>query len=112
MGTKTASGSCNTSLGSCQWNAACQSGACGTVASGGGGGGGGSGGGSGIDCNASCQTLTNCCTGMSMSDCLEGCNSTPSTSSACIACFQNPSCGSLTPCVIANCEVPSELCPN
>jgi hypothetical protein len=29
-----------------------------------------------------------------------------------VACFNDTSCGSFTPCVIANCDVPSELCPN
>ncbi len=121
LATKTASGSCNEpGVGTCDWSASCQTGGClaigstgGSTGSGGGVGSGGtpgSGGGTGVDCNASCATITGCCPGLSMSDCLTGCATQPNTSPACLACFNNTACGSLGPCVVANCGVPSEFC--
>lgn len=108
---KSASGSCTDSAGTCTWNASCLSGSCGTSGSGGGGGSGGGsgGGGGGVDCNAACSVITSCCTGMPMSECLTGCQEA-SPSAACQACLQTPACGSLVPCVVSNCGVPSSFC--
>jgi hypothetical protein len=46
---------------------------------------------------------------MTMSDCVTGCQEATPTA-ACQACLQNTACGSLTPCVISNCGVPSTFC--
>lgn len=101
-----ATGSCNGGGQSCNFSASCSGGACGSTGSGGG----GSGGGSGIDCNQSCGILTNCCASLPMSDCLEGCNTNPNQSQACLDCFNDTSCGNLAPCVVANCGLPQEVC--
>ncbi|MEZ4224835.1 MAG: hypothetical protein R3B13_28035 [Polyangiaceae bacterium] len=114
FGNKAANGSCNdTTSGACQFTGSCVSGACGVSSGSGGGtglgGGTGSGGSSGVDCNSSCSAITNCCPQMTFSSCLEGC-SQASASQACLNCLNNTSCGSMVPCLVANCNVPSELC--
>jgi hypothetical protein len=70
----------------------------------------GSGGSGGIDCNTSCGYLTTCCPGLPMSECLEGCQTNPSQSPSCQACFDDTTCGALDPCVIANCGLPQDVC--
>jgi len=102
-----ATGTCSASGQSCTFSASCTGGACGSSGTGGGG---GSGGGGGINCNQSCTALTACCPSLTMSSCLDGCNSNPNQPQSCLNCFNNTSCGNLAPCAIANCSLPADVC--